>query len=68
MNKWEKVAVGDMVLYDVDGRSNIGSVVLLASVEDGVEKGDFVGVTPFDIVSVRERDWSVRRSGKPFFS
>ena len=66
-NKWEKIAVGDMVLYDAGGHANIGSVVLLASVDGGVERGEFAGITPYDIVSVRERDWSVRCSGRSFF-
>ena len=67
VNKWEKVAVGDMVLYDAGGHANIGSVVLLASVDDRAERGEFAGITPYDIVSVRERDWSVRCSGRSFF-
>ena len=67
VNKWEKVAVGDMVLCDVDGHSNIGRVVLLASVEDSVEKGAFASITTYNIVSVRDRDWSVRCNGRSFF-
>ena len=42
-------------------------MVLLASVDDRAERGEFAGITPYDIVSVRERDWSVRCSGRSFF-
>ena len=63
VNKWEKVAVGDMVLCDIGSRAQVGQVLLLASAADAMEVGLFAAIKPFDIVESRDRDWSVRCSG-----